>query len=82
VTEHILLAIIGGLAILIVVMVGWFLTRLDHKLDGLTVKFDGKFDGLSQRLGGVEQGVAGLNGRIDAFGQRLNRIEANGKVAA
>ncbi len=74
-SEHILLAIIGVMAVLIVVMVGWCLVRLDHKLDNIANKFDGKFDGLSDRLGTVEQGVAGLNGRIDAFGQRLSRIE-------
>jgi len=75
VTEHILLAIIGIMAILIVVIIGWCLFRLDQKLDRLIGAFDGKFDGLSDRLGAVEQQVAGLNGRIDAFGQRLNRIE-------
>lgn len=74
-TEHILLAIIGIMAILIVVIIGWCLFRLDQKLDRLIGTFDGKFDGLSDRLGAVEQQVAGLNGRIDAFGQRLNRIE-------
>jgi hypothetical protein len=82
VTEYILLAIIGVMAILIVVIVGWCLVRLDQKIDRLVGNFDGKFDGLSNRLGAVEQQVAGLNGRIDAFGQRLSRIETINKIAA
>jgi len=75
-SEHILLGIIGVMALLIVFMVGWFLNQFIHKLDLMA----NRFDGVSTRLGAVEQGFAGLNGRIDAFGQRLNRIEANGKV--
>lgn len=74
--EHILLGIIGVMAAMLVAMVGFWLMRVER----LITNFDGKFDGLSNRLGAVEQGVAGLNGRIDAFGQRLNRMEANGKV--
>jgi hypothetical protein len=75
VTEHILQAIIGLMAMLIVVIIGWSLVRLDQKLDRLISNFDGKFDGLSNPLGALEQQVAALNGWVDAFGQRLTRIE-------